>query len=72
LDNRVQSTKTSEVGGSYGVMDIVIAATPQLFTAQVSEEERQLALFIDVILKTIHPKLYLLTLLFTGPCIIDS
>jgi len=40
LDNRVQGTKTSEMGGSYGVMDIVIAATPQLFSAQVSEKER--------------------------------
>jgi len=49
LDNRVQSTKTSEVRGSYGVMDVVIAATPQLFTAQISEEDRQLALFIDYI-----------------------
>jgi hypothetical protein len=50
LDNRVHSTKTSEVGGSYGVMDIVMAATPQQFSAQVSEKKRWLTLFIDVIL----------------------
>jgi len=43
LDNRVQSRKTIDGGGSYGVMDVVIAATPQLFSAQISEEERQLA-----------------------------
>jgi len=49
-------------------MDVVIAAIPQLFTAQVSEEERQLALFIDVSLKTIHPKLYLLNLNLTFTC----
>jgi hypothetical protein len=50
LDYRVQSTKTSEVGGSYGVIDIVMAARPQQFSAQVSEKERRLTLFIDVIL----------------------
>jgi hypothetical protein len=41
LDNSEQSIKTSEVNGSYGVMDVVIAATSQLFSAQVSEKERQ-------------------------------
>jgi hypothetical protein len=46
LDNREQNTKTGELGGSYGVMDIVIAATPQLFSAQVSEQKRQLYLLM--------------------------
>ena len=45
-----KSIKTSEVGGTYCVVNVVTAATPQQLSAQVGEKQRQEALFIDVIL----------------------